>query len=401
MIPDHAVPQGHVLTPSAAVPRLGAAWVQIMLLAVIAIVLGIAALDHASGIAVPSVMAVLAAIALAPLARRIEGIGIPASLAAALIVAGIVLSTAFAIYALLPSAEAWNDRAPQVIRDIERRIRHINVSIADSIGVSPEVEPVDVVPDVPTGQQPTQGRATKEPEKGDDAIGKLVDGGQRMVADWAISAPGIVAGAVYWAVLTFFLLRDRGRLGRGVMALGRGLSTRRALARAMQDMQSDVASYLLAITVINVVLGICVAAAFYVFGVPNSALWGVAAGLLNFMPFIGAAIMAVVTLSVGLVSFEDPIVAFSLLGVVVVLNTAEGQIATPMIVGARMRLPAIGIFVAIAFGAWLWGAVGALVATPALIVASAFVTRMAASMQRHTGRSIVRPGSDPKPAVAA
>lgn len=94
------------------------------------------------------------------------------------------------------------------------------------------------------------------------------------------------------------------------------------------------------------------------------------------MPFIGTAVMVVVTVGVGLVSFEQPIIAFAPVVVVLVLNTIEGQMVTPMVVGARLRLSALGIFVAIAFGAWLWGAAGALIATPTLIVATAFVARL-------------------------
>lgn len=66
------------------------------------------------------------------------------------------------------------------------------------------------------------------------------------------------------------------------MGLGAGLSTRRALARAMRDVQADVSRHLLAITVINTGLGLSVAGAFHLTGVPNAALWGLAAGLLNF-----------------------------------------------------------------------------------------------------------------------
>ncbi len=352
----------------------------VLVLTLIAAVLLIAALDHASGIAVPTVMAVLAAIALAPLARRIESIGAPASLAAALIVTGVVLTSAFTIYSLLPSAEAWNARAPQVIREIEQSIRHIDVSISNSIGATSKADPVEIEPQGLTqSSQPEPTPETEEPASGEDAIDKLVDEGQRLAADWAISAPDIVAGALYWSVLTFFLLRDRAMLGRKVMALGGALSSKRALAHAMQDVQNNVANYLLAITLINAALGLCVAGVFYLFGVPNAALWGVAAGVLNFMPFIGAAIMALITVGVGLVTFDDPLVAVILLGVVVALNTIEAQFATPMVIGARIRLSAIGIFVAIAFGAWLWGAAGALVATPVLIVVSAFVTRLTAA----------------------
>lgn len=196
------------------------------------------------------------------------------------------------------------------------------------------------------------------------------------MADLAISAPGFVLGGVYWAFLTFFLLRDRAALSRRLMGLGTTFSARMALGRAMRDVQADVSRYLLAITVINIGLGLCVAGAFHLIGVPNAALWGIAAALLNFMPFVGTAVMVVVTLGVGMVSFEEPVVAFAPVAVVIVLNTIEGQLVTPMLIGRRMRLSALGIFVAIAFGAWLWGAAGALIATPTLIVASAFITRL-------------------------
>ena len=147
----------------------------------------------------------------------------------------------------------------------------------------------------------------------------------------------------------------------------------------MRDVRTNVARYLLAITVVNLGLGICTAAAFELLGVANAPLWGVAAALLNFMPFIGFSIMALATLGVGIVSFEDSVVAFAPFAVVIGLNSIEGNVVTPMIVGARIRIVPIAVFVAIAFGAWLWGAAGALVATPTLIVVVAFVRRLNAA----------------------
>lgn len=367
--------------------------------AVIAVVVVVAALSHAKEIAVPTVLAALGAIALAPLARWLERGRLPASLAAGLIVVGMLGGAAGTLYVLAPSATAWNDRAPQILRNIELRVRQINREVEKSVGIEakPKSAPaVGVAPGAapgtasgdPAAPEPgTQGgdihgagpqeadTQAADPQ-GDDAVSKLVKGGQRLMADLAISAPGFVLGGVYWAFLTFFLLRDRAALSRRLMGLGTTFSARMALGRAMRDVQADVSRYLLAITVINIGLGLCVAGAFQLIGVPNAALWGVAAGLLNFMPFVGTAVMVVVTLGVGMVSFAEPVVAFAPVAVVIVLNTIEGQLVTPMVIGRRMRLSALGIFVAIAFGAWLWGAAGALIATPTLIVATAFITRL-------------------------
>lgn len=348
---------------------------QTLFLGTIAGILVLGMLDDASVIAVPTVLAVLCAIALAPLARRLERRWVSPTFAAALIVAGLLLGAGTTIYSLAPSAEVWNARVPQILREVERRARKISSGFTQPEGDAPTSRTTpkfawQTAPSVP------EDSVAAAP---DDAVGKLVDGGQRLVADWALGAPRLAAGAVYWAMLTFFLLRDRQRLARWLLSMVSGASTRRAFGRAMRDVRSDVARYLLTISTINLGLGVSTAAAFWLIGVENAPLWGFAMGLLNFMPFIGTAIMALVTLGVGLVSFADPVIAFAPLAVVMTLNTIEGQILTPMMVGARVQLPAITIFVAIAFGAWLWGGSGALVATPVLIVAAAFARRLRAA----------------------
>jgi predicted PurR-regulated permease PerM len=259
-------------------------------------------------------------------------------------------------------------------------VRQINRDVARSVGAGAEAES-GRMPGTASSAASGNDAAAKE-----DTVSQLVDSGQRLMADFAIGAPGFAVGGIYWAFLTFFLLRDRPRLARRLMGLGTTTSARLALGRAMRDVQADVSRYLLAITVINIGLGLCVAGAFHLIGVPNAALWGMAAALLNYMPFVGTALMVVVTLGVGLTSFEEPVVAFAPVVAVVVLNTIEGQLVTPMLIGARMRMSALGIFVAIAFGAWLWGAAGALIATPTLIVASAFITRLdAVTSRRRSG----------------
>ena len=122
--------------------RIDRAAVVTVAVASIALVVIVAALGEAGEIAIPTVLAALAAIALAPLVRQLERIGAPASLAAAVIVMGVLGSTAATLYVLAPSAEVWNDRAPQILRNIEVRVRQINRDIARSVGTGePKTEP--------------------------------------------------------------------------------------------------------------------------------------------------------------------------------------------------------------------------------------------------------------------
>ncbi|MGY6633184.1 MAG: AI-2E family transporter [Alkalilacustris sp.] len=361
--------------------RLDRGALQTLFLGVIAGVLTLAALDASSLIAIPAVLAILCAIALAPAVRWLERTGAPASLCAALVVGGLLLGAATTVYALAPSAEAWNERAPQILREMERRAREVLSDLSDRFDTGLADAPTDA-----------SGLPPEDPQSsGDDTVGRMVEGGQRLLADWAIGAPRLAAGAAFWAMLTFFLLRDRVMLARWGMSLVPGASARRAVGRAMRDVRTSVARYLLAITAVNLGLGLCIGVAFHLLGVANAPLWGVAGALLNFMPFIGVAIMALVTLGVGIVSFEDPVTAFAPFAVVVVLNMIESQAVTPMVVGARIRIAPIAVFAGIAFGAWLWGAAGALVATPTLIVAVAFVRRLNAAAP--LARPFVRGGA--------
>jgi predicted PurR-regulated permease PerM len=375
--PQHTTESSRHVEPSGGASRIDRSALQIILLGIIAGVLILAALNAASLIAVPTVLALLCAIALAPSVRWLERTGAPASLCAAFVVGSLLSGAAITAYSLAPSAEAMRERAPQILREAEFRARQIisNLSSAseDQSGASSSTEPENIVP--------TEADETPEKDSEDDAVDKLMEGGQNLLADLAISAPGVAFGAVFWAMLTFFMLRDRAMLARWGMSLVSGTSTRRAVGRAMRDVRTNVARYLLAITAVNLGLGVCIAVAFQLLGMANAPLWGAAAALLNFMPFIGMAILGLVTLGVGIVSYDGSIIAFAPLAVVVALNTIEGHIVTPMVVGARIRIAPIAVFVAIAFGAWLWGAAGALVATPTLIVAIAFVRRLNASTQ--------------------
>lgn len=359
--------------------------IQTLFLGIIASVMLFAALDAASMIAIPTVLALLCAIALAPSVRWLERTGAPATLCAALVVGGLLMGTALTVYSFAPSAEAFNTRAPQILREAEWRARQIISELAPSTdGTSENGPQQETTSDQDRGgvTNPDTSSLTDADKDSDDTsedadtVAKLVEGGQRLLADLAISAPGFAAGVLLWAMLTFFLLRDRVMLARWGMSIVPHAATRRAVGRAMRDVRTDVANYLLAITMINAVIGVLVAVAFHLVGISNAPLWGVAAALANFMPFIGFAILAVVSLAVGITSFNDPLLAVAPFVIIVILNAIEANVVTPMILGSRIRIAPITIFMAIALGAWLWGAAGALVATPALIVVIAFVRRL-------------------------
>jgi len=123
------------------------------------------------------------------------------------------------------------------------------------------------------------------------------------------------------------------------------------------------------VAIINFVVGLGASLIAYFIGLPNAIAWGVLAFILNFIPYIGALIMEAVLLAVGLVTF--PTLAQALIAPVLYFGftTLEGHFITPSIMGRRLALNPLTVFLALIFWTWLWGPIGAFLAVPLLIVA--------------------------------
>jgi predicted PurR-regulated permease PerM len=168
--------------------------------------------------------------------------------------------------------------------------------------------------------------------------------------------------------LSYFQLSERAPVRRAFLSMSVSGHMRLNIARAIRDVRKNVSAYLLIISSVNAGLGAAAFLVFWATGLPSPLLWGAVVGVLNFMPYIGPMIANVVVLIIGLATFQyfgQVVVPVMLLAT---LNLIEGQLVTPMMVGRGSRLSPLAVFLALAFGAWLWGAVGALVATPVLIV---------------------------------
>jgi predicted PurR-regulated permease PerM len=120
--------------------------------------------------------------------------------------------------------------------------------------------------------------------------------------------------------------------------------------------------------VINSCVGLAAAAIALLVGLPNAVAWGVLAFTLNFIPYIGALIMQVVLFLVGIIVF--PTLGQALIAPLLYLafTTLEGHFITPSIMGKRLFLNPLTVFLALIFWTWLWGPMGAFLAVPLLIM---------------------------------
>jgi predicted PurR-regulated permease PerM len=136
--------------------------------------------------------------------------------------------------------------------------------------------------------------------------------------------------------------------------------------------------YVLTISAINVLVGLALAGALYWLGVPGdeALLWGTMAALLNYAPYVGPLIGILVMLLMGFVAFDDLWQSVLPAAIYLGLHTLEGQLVTPIVLGARMALSPLVLILALMVFGWLWGIVGLLLAVPMLVCVKIVLARL-------------------------
>ena len=142
---------------------------------------------------------------------------------------------------------------------------------------------------------------------------------------------------------------------------------KRAL-KIVRDVEGNVSRYLFTITLINGALGVAVGTLLHLYGMPGAVLWGVIAAVANFLPFVGAIAGAGLLGAIALGHYDDLWSALVPPALYLACSTIEGNVITPLIVGRRLKLNVVAVFLAVAIWGWLWGIAGALMAVPLLVV---------------------------------
>jgi predicted PurR-regulated permease PerM len=178
--------------------------------------------------------------------------------------------------------------------------------------------------------------------------------------------PAVSQFILFIGALIFYLVYQK-RIRTTAVFFVRDREARLTTLRTLSDIDSNMTVYFGTFTVVNVCLGVVTVLLTWLVGLPNPLLWGVLAAVLNYVPYIGPAIVVGTLGVVGLLTFptlpEAAVAPLVYIGIV----TVEGQFLTPMVIGHRLTLNPFAVFLAIAFCTWLWGPIGAFLAVPLLM----------------------------------
>ncbi len=291
----------------------------------------------------PTLAAVIIALTLAPVVKAAKGRGIPPWVSGPLIVCVAVTALSLAAMALAGPVSTWIGRAPEIGAIIKERL-----SVLD--------QPLAALRELETTLFGDTNGASA-PSAGPSVVLPVV----------AFVTPAAGELLLFFGTLTFFLVGQIELRGNVVALFGSHEGKLRFL-KIMRDIEKNLASYLGVVTVINAALGSVVGFGAWLIGLPNPAIFGLLAALLNYVPYVGPAIMVIVLFGVGLVTF--PSLGHALIAPlgIVALTTAEGHFITPAIVGRRLTLNPLVVLLALAFWTWIWGPFGAFLAVPLSIV---------------------------------
>ena len=172
------------------------------------------------------------------------------------------------------------------------------------------------------------------------------------------------------------MLIGRTQLRRVPVAFFDDREARLRTLKIMNDIEHNLTGYLSMVAIINVAVGLAAGIIAWGVGLPDPVAWAVLAFLLNFIPYIGALIMEAALFLVGLVTFPTLTQALAAPLLFLVFATAEGHFITPAIIGRRLTLNPLTVFLSLVFWSWLWGPVGAFLAVPLLIMGLVAVSHL-------------------------
>ena len=184
----------------------------------------------------------------------------------------------------------------------------------------------------------------------------------------ATSAPVAILQMFFALLVVYFFLAGWTRMRRRTITSRGSFSSALATARVIQEMVDATSAYLATITLINVALGLLVAAMLWMIGLPDPLMWGGVVTLFNYMPYLGPITAALLLGVGGLMVFRDAWYAIFPVAVFVGCHLVESNVITPALVGRRLTINPLLILVSLSFWGWVWGAIGALLAVPLLII---------------------------------
>jgi predicted PurR-regulated permease PerM len=297
---------------------------------------------------IPVALALLLSLVLSGPVEALHRVGLPRGLGAALVMLVIVGIAGGLTEFLAEPAQHWFAEAPHTVKVIARKVRPVAQFMSRLDDLRNSADNLAVA-----AAHPAPAPVTAAPAESGPAL--LLE-----------ITRGLLLGTVTVIILTLFLLSGGPpMLARMTSALVSDLNAAHVIC-VIEKVRAEVGRFYVTTALINVGLGVATACAMKACGMPNPFLWGTLVAVLNFVPYAGPTASLLLLTSVAFVSFDEIAPVAAVAGSFLALVTLEGQVIQPLLVGRRLQLNPMLVFLALWFGGLFWGIAGIVLATPSL-----------------------------------
>ena len=342
-------------------------------MAAVALLLGIFALHWAAAVVIPLLLGLMFSYALSPAIDALERWRVPRWIGAALVVLTVVGGIGWTAYSLAGDAAELIESLPNAAQ----KLTHL---LKDRQGTG-------------EGALEKMQRAARHLEQAADenaskttATGKGVAQVQIVRARFNIQdylwtgtrgLVGFAGQALVVCLLTYFLIASGSSFRRKMVHIaGPTFSQKKITVQALDEINDQIQRYLLVQVLISAVVGLATWLAFLWLGLAHAAVWGLAAAVLNLVPYIGPLVVSAASALVGLLQFGTFEMALLVAAVSVVIHVVSGYLLTPWLTSRTSLLSPVAVFVGVLFWGWLWGIWGLLLGVPILMIVKAVCDRV-------------------------
>ena len=334
----------------------------------IAIVTGTAGLWFAQSILIPIVLAVFISYALDPFQRRLVKWRVPQAVSAALLLGTIVAGVGGGAFLL-------RNQMGNFLAELPIAAQKVRAAVHDALPIGPG----------PMAQ--VQQAADELRHAATEATGNAATS-TRGVTRVQVEQPGLAVSDLLWQgtlsaveiggqvilvlALSYYLLASGDLFKRKLVKMtGTTLSDKKLTVELLNQIDTQIASYLVVRAAISCIVTVATSVAFWALGLDNPVVWGVMAGLLNVIPYVGPALVAGGAGVAGFLQFGTLTMAGVAAGTAVLIATLEGFLISPWLMGRAGRMNAAAVFIGLSFLGWIWGIWGLLLAVPIMMAVKA------------------------------
>ena len=341
-------------------------------LAVLATLASVFMLRWASAVFIPVMVGLLFSYGLSPVVDWLAHRRIPRALSAAVMVLGIVFGVGATVYSLSDDAAKLVESLPVAAQKLRQSIGVLQRKQDNTLATMQKA----------ASQLEQAAEETNRAAPVDRSVQRVqIEKPKFAIKDYLwIGTMGLLAmlgqiGMV--AMITFFLMASGDTFRRKLVKLaGPTLSRKKVTLQALNEINDQIQRYMLVQLFTSGVVGVATWLCFLAVGLEQAAVWGVAAAVLNLVPYIGNVIITAGSAMVGFLQFGTLEMALLVAGIYLVINSIEGFLLTPWMTSRASKMNAVAIFVGVLAWGWLWGAWGLLLGVPILMVIKAICDRV-------------------------